>query len=171
MRWSRCLLNLDDVISFGTTAPEALRRLEEVQEWLSTFGLQMKAKQCIFMQSGLSGTHSWSIRLACDPGKVLALRAWNVPDSVKQVRQLVGFTGYYRRFIQNFAGLLVALTQEGVACVWITEQVAFYTLNACMLQAAILGFPMVETLSGCFPCRLGSWRSAAPRFTGLVHSL
>ena len=30
MRWSRCLVYLDDVISFGKTVPEALLRLEEV---------------------------------------------------------------------------------------------------------------------------------------------
>ena len=30
---------------------------------------------------------------------------------------------------------------------------------------------MVGTLSGCFPCGLGSWRLTAPGFTGLAHSL
>ena len=30
MRWSRCLVYLDDVISFGKTVPEAIWRLEEV---------------------------------------------------------------------------------------------------------------------------------------------
>ena len=49
MRWSRCLLYLDDVISFGMTAPEALLRLEEVLERLSKFGLQLKAKKCTFL--------------------------------------------------------------------------------------------------------------------------
>ena len=45
------------------------------------------------------------------------MRAWHAPSSVKQVRQFAGFIGYYRRFIQNFAGLsepLVALTRKGV---------------------------------------------------------
>ena len=39
MRWSRCLVYLDDVISFGTTAPEALQRLEEVLEqvWIASY--------------------------------------------------------------------------------------------------------------------------------------
>ena len=41
MRWSRCLVYLDDVISFGTTAPEALQHLEEVLKRLSTFGHQL----------------------------------------------------------------------------------------------------------------------------------
>ena len=42
MRWSRCLVYLDDVISFGGTIPEALARLEEVLSRLSNFGLQLK---------------------------------------------------------------------------------------------------------------------------------
>ena len=86
--------------------------------------------------------------LACDPGKVSAVRAWHVPGSVAQVRQFVGFIGYYRRFIQNFAGLsepLVALTRKGVTFAWTNEQqVAFDTLKACLLQAPILGFPTEE---------------------------
>ena len=47
MRWSRCLVYLDDVISFGTTAPEALLRLEEVLERLSKFGLQLNKKSVL----------------------------------------------------------------------------------------------------------------------------
>ena len=85
--------------------------------------------------------------LACDPGKVSAVRAWHVPDSVKQVQQFVGFIGYYRRFMQNLAGLsepLVALTWKGVTFAWTAEQVAFNTLKACLLQAPILGFPNEE---------------------------
>ena len=40
MRWSRCLVYLDDVISFGKSVPEALGCLEEVLARLSDFGLQ-----------------------------------------------------------------------------------------------------------------------------------
>ena len=50
MRWSRCLVYLDDVISFGASISEALVRLEEVLCRLSNFGLQLKAKKCTFMQ-------------------------------------------------------------------------------------------------------------------------
>ena len=42
MRWSRCLVYMDDVISFGTDTREALSRLTEVLEHLSNFGLQLK---------------------------------------------------------------------------------------------------------------------------------
>ena len=45
MRWSRCLVYLDDVISFGTDASEALLCLEEVLGRLSSVRLQLKANK------------------------------------------------------------------------------------------------------------------------------
>ena len=107
MHWSRCLVYLDDVISFGTDASEALLRLEEVLERLSSFRLQLKANQCTFMQTEVAflGHIAGHSGLACDPVKILVVREWHVPSSVKQVRQFADFVGYYRRFIQNFAEL------------------------------------------------------------------
>ena len=54
--------------------------------------------------------------LACDPTKLAAVRNWHAPDKVKGVPQFVGFVGYYRRFVIDFADLaepLVALTGKG----------------------------------------------------------
>ena len=83
--------------------------------------------------------------LACDPEKLSAVRNWHEPNRVKSVRQFVGFVGYYRRFVKNFAEIadpLVALTRKGVPFVWADEQqTAFDAHKACLLSAPILGFP------------------------------
>ena len=107
MRWAHCLVYLDDVISFGTDVPEALLRLTEVLERLSSFGLQLKAKNCTFMQTEVAflGHVVGRAGLACDPEKLSAVHTWHTPDSVKQVRQFVCFVGCYRCFIPDFAGL------------------------------------------------------------------
>ena len=115
MRWSWCLVYLDDVISFGASVSEALVRWKRYSVRLSDFGLQLKAKKCTFMQTEVAflGHIVGRAGLACDPGKISVVWAWHALGSVKQVRQFVGFIGYYRRFIQDFAGLsepLVALT-------------------------------------------------------------
>ena len=127
MRWSRCLVYLDDVISFGTSILEALTRLEEVLSRLSDFGLQLKAKKCTFMQTEvafLGHIVGWT-RLACDPEKISAVRKWHAPDKVKAVCQFVGFVGYYRRFVKDFAGLAEpALTRKEAAFVWTDRQQA-----------------------------------------------
>ena len=48
-------------------------------------------------------------------------KSWPVPDCLKSVRQFLGFVGYYRRFIPNFA--------------------AFIDLCDALVQALILAFP------------------------------
>ena len=104
MRWSRCLVYLDNVISYGGTVTEALGRLEEVLCRLSNFGLQLKAKKCTFMQTEVIflGHIVGRTGLACDPAKLAAVQNWHAPDKVKGVRQFVGFVGYYRRFVKDF---------------------------------------------------------------------
>ena len=87
MHWSHCLVYLDDVISFGRTVMEALRRLEEVLCRLSNFGLQLKAKKCTLMQTEVVflGHIVGRTGLACDPAKLAAVRNWHAPDKVKGV--------------------------------------------------------------------------------------
>ena len=114
---------------------------------LSDFGLQLKAKKCTFMQTevGSLGHIVGRTGLACDPAKLSAVRNWHAPDKVKAVCQFVGFVGYYRRFVKDFAELLeplVALMRKGASFVWTAcQQTAFDALNACLLSAPILGFP------------------------------
>ena len=69
MRWSHCLVYLDDVISFGGTIAEDFARLEEVLSRLSNFGLQLKAMKCTFMQTEVVflGHIVGRMGLACDP--------------------------------------------------------------------------------------------------------
>ena len=91
MRWSRCLVYLDDVISFSGSVTEALAQLDEVLCQLSNFGLQLKAKKCTFMQTEVIflGHIVGRTGLACDTAKLEAVRNWHAPDKVKGVRQFV----------------------------------------------------------------------------------
>ena len=146
MCWSCCLVYFDNVISFGGTVTEALVRLEEVLCYLSN-SLQLKAKKCTFMQTEVVflGHIVGHTGLACNPAKLAAVQNWHAPDKVKEVRQFVGFVGYYRRFAKDFADLaepLVALARKGVPFVWTDrQQTEFEILKACLVRAPILGFP------------------------------
>ena len=78
------------------------------------------------------------------------MRKWHAPDKVKAVRQFVGFVGYYRRFVKDFAELaepLVALTRKGAPFVWTDrQQTVFEALKDCLISASILGFPTEDGL-------------------------
>ena len=55
------------------------------------------------------------------PGKDRGRQTWPVRDCLKSVHQFLGFVGYYRRFIPNFADIampLVTLTGRDFLFVW-----------------------------------------------------
>ena len=44
-----------------------------------------------------------------DPDKLAALATWPEPDNVKTLRSFLGFTGYYRRSIKDYAKIVKPL--------------------------------------------------------------
>ena len=104
LRWSRCLVYLDDIISFGTTFDDALDNLTLIFECLHSYGLQLKSSKCHLFQTSVPflGHVVGRRGLECDPRKIEDVKSWPVPDCLKSVRQFLGFVCYYRRFIPSF---------------------------------------------------------------------
>ena len=147
LRWSRCLVYLDDIISFGTTFDDALDIFTLIFERLCTYRLQLKSTKCHLFQTSVPflGHVVGRRGLECDPRKIEDVKSWPVPDCLKSVWQFLGFVGYYRRFIPNFADLaepLVTLTGKDVPFVWRPARViAFTSLRDALIRAPILAFP------------------------------
>ena len=89
LRWSRCLVYLDDIISFGSTFRNALDNLTLIFERLRSYGLQLKSTKChLFQTSILFLGHIVGRRgLECDPVKIEDDKSWPVPDCRKSVCQ------------------------------------------------------------------------------------
>ena len=150
LRWSRCLVYLDDIISFGTTFDDALDNLTLIFERLRSYGLQLKSTKCHLFRTSVPFSVPVVGRreLECDPRKIENVKSWPVPDCLKSVRQFLGFVGYYRRFIPSFADLaepLVALTGpsiKDVPFIWRPAcSTAFRDLRDALVRAPILAFP------------------------------
>ena len=94
--WSRCLVYLDDIFSFGTTFDDALDNLTLIFERLRLYGLQLKSTKCHLFQTSVPflghvvGKERTRVRPQED------VKSWPVPDCLKSVRQFLGFVGYYR---------------------------------------------------------------------------
>ena len=147
LRWSRCLVYLDDIISIGSTFDDALFSLTLIFERLRSYGLQLKYTKCHLFQSSVpfQGHIVGRRGLECDPAKIADVKSWPVPDCLKSIRQFLGIVGYYRRFISKFADVatpLVTLTGKDVPFVWDAScSSAFGTLRDALIHVPILAFP------------------------------
>ncbi|KRX42752.1 Retrovirus-related Pol polyprotein from transposon 17.6, partial [Trichinella sp. T6] len=144
---SKCLVYLDDVIVFGRTAEEHTARLQEVLDRLRKVGLKVKPEKCQLMKRKVAYLgHIISEKgIATDPSKTRAVKEWQAPSCVSELRQFLGLASYYRKFVNGFASIAAPLHRllEGDAEWKWTEdcQVAFDALKHQLTSAPILAYP------------------------------
>ena len=75
--------------------------------------LKLKPSKCKFFceKLGFLGYVISSEGISADPEKVKAIKDWEPPLTVKQVRQFQGLVGYLRRYIKNFSNIAEPITR------------------------------------------------------------
>ena len=106
-----CLIFLDDILVFSETFKEHISRLEAVFSRLQQHDFKLKASKCELFKNRVTylGHVVSSNGVETDPDKLAALATWPEPDNVKTFRSFLGFTGYYRRFIKDYAKIVKPL--------------------------------------------------------------
>jgi hypothetical protein len=114
---------------------------------LQTHDLYLEPAKCTFEQPemdylGIVIKHG---EIHMEQVKVDKVKTWKSPTTVREVRKFLGFTGYYRYFIQNYSSIarpLHQLTHKGVKWHWETEhQRAFEQLRDIMCTKPVLRQP------------------------------
>ena len=144
-----CLCYLDDVIVFGKTLTEHNDRLKTVLTRFRDNNLRVKLAKCVFASPQVTYLgHCISQQgVSPDPTKLTAVAEISLPSNIKEVRTFLGLTGYYRRFIPNYATVAQPLTKltSKEYCnnfVWTDEcTAAFDKLKQLLCSAPILCYP------------------------------
>ena len=104
---------LDDILIYSEDPLEHKEHVKKVLERLRATGLQADIKKCEF---GVTRTKYLDFivstsGLEVDPEKVLIVKDWKAPCSVKGVQLFLGFCSFYWRFIPNFGKIAKPLTR------------------------------------------------------------
>src|SRR6478735_4252927 len=135
---------LDDIVIYSETLEEHVQHVRAVLDRLKQQNLYAKISKCDFHKSsvrwlGYVVSHNG---LAMDPEKTDVIRNWPIPRQLRDVRSFLGFSNFYRGFINNYSAIttpMTELTKKGREFVWAEpQQKAFELLKSKMGQAPVL---------------------------------
>ncbi len=133
--------------SLRDTFDNALQNLEMVFQRLRDANSRLKPKKCtLFQREVVYLGHVVSDEgISCDPSKLEAVRNWDSPTNVTEVRNFVGLAGYYRKFIPDFSTVaypLTQLTQKNRTFRWSDQcESSFQQLKLLLSSSPILAYP------------------------------
>lgn len=155
---------LDDLIVFSDSLEEHEERLMKVLKRIADFGLKLSPSKCKFFQTKVKYLgHEISAKgIQPDPDKVAAIKEWPRPQTVRELRSFLGFTGYYRRFVRDYSRIVRPLNDllkgefaprnkkqtqwkrtnsSSLSSIWTSDcQEAFELIIQKLTSAPVLGF-------------------------------
>ncbi|CAH2218004.1 jg19309 [Pararge aegeria aegeria] len=138
------LVYMDDVLIPSKDFGEGLQRLEEVLLLMRKGGLTLKLSKCCFFLSSVDflgfDVSADGIRPGCRKSE--AVSKFPRPTNQHEVRQFLGLSGFFRRFIKNYAMITAPLTdllRKNVGWSWNNErELAFEKVKDLLTKGPLL---------------------------------
>ena len=126
LKWSMCLVYLDDCLVFGATFDQLLERLHLVLTAIENAGLTINPRKCVFATDRVFhlGHVIDAGGIRPNPEKVSALSEMIVKN-VKTLRSFIGVASFFRKFVPGFSIIaqpLFKLLKKNVPWSWGLEQ-------------------------------------------------
>lgn len=107
-----CLVYLDDIIIFSTTLEEHVQSVNKVFKTLRAANLKVQITKSEFFkkETKFLGHIVTADGIKPNPEKLKAIENLEVPKKLKDLQAFLGITGYYRRFIKDYAKIAKPMT-------------------------------------------------------------
>ena len=157
-----CFPFVDDIMVPGKGFDEEYSRLRRVFQKTRENKLKLNSSKCQLFQrrACYCGHIVSSDGIETDPAKVAKIADWREPENATELREFLGFAGYYRKFVAGFATIAKPLNQliggpskrhakkkdatTAVTPEWRwdePQQKAFDKLKECLTSPPILAYP------------------------------
>jgi hypothetical protein len=144
--WRFVLVFMDDILVYSPSLDTHLEHLSTVLKLLREAKLFVKASKCSFACASLEylGHIISAAGVATDPQKTKAMLDWPIPSTVTELRGFLGLTGYYHKFVRNYAIIARPLTLllKKKSFIWSDRATeAFHALKLAMTTTPVLCLP------------------------------
>lgn len=144
---------LDDVLLHSKTVEDAIDALRKILQIFREQNLTLNLKKCSFLMTSINFLGFEIEKDTVKPGKekIKAVEHFPVPKSVRNIRQFLGLTGYFRQFVPDYALIakpLTLLLKKTVPWKWKEEQdAAFRKLQQMLISRPVLSLynPQADT--------------------------
>ena len=146
-----CLIYLDDIIVFSANFADHLTRLSSVFDRLRVVGLKLKPEKCHFAKAHVTylGHVISNEGITPDKAKIASVANYPTPQNSKEVKQFIGLSNYYRRFIPSYAAIAEPLHwllhKNNKVFAWTAEcDTSFNILKTKLTTPPVLTFPQFK---------------------------
>lgn len=143
-----CVVYLDDILIFSTSLEEHKNNVQLVFNRLRENNLKIEIDKCKFFAKSTEylGHIMTTEGFKPNPNKIEAIQKLKLPETAKQIKSFLGATGYYRKFIKDYAKIAFGMTKylkKGARINTKDPQYmdAFYKLKRLLTEEPILRYP------------------------------
>ncbi|GBP10946.1 Retrovirus-related Pol polyprotein from transposon gypsy [Eumeta japonica] len=103
---------IDDVLIYSSSPEEHMKHIEIIIKALNEATLRISIEKSKFFQTEVEylGHVVKHGKICTNPEKVEAIEKLPIPENLKELRGFLGMTGYYRKFVKNYASIAKPLT-------------------------------------------------------------
>ncbi|KAL4569364.1 hypothetical protein LXL04_025000 [Taraxacum kok-saghyz] len=140
------LVFFDDILVYSPSITSHYEHLHFVFHTLLQHNYHAKPSKCSFAANEIPflGHIISANEVAADPEKIAAIQSWPIPTSFTTLRAFFGLTGYYRRFVKDYAHTASPMTdilKQSTFTWFAPAQQAFTTLQTAMTDLITLALP------------------------------
>lgn len=107
-----CFVYIDDIVIFSPDEKSHANHISKVFETLAKANMKVQVDKCQFFKKEIEylGFVISSQGVSTNPTKVQAIVNVPYPNTLKELRSFLGLSGYYRRFVMDYAKIAKPLT-------------------------------------------------------------
>lgn len=108
-----CVVYLDDILIFSTTLQEHVKAIRDIFKILESKNLKIQVDKCNFMrkETEFLGHILTKDGMKPNPNKIKVIEKLELPKTERQIKSFLGLTGYYRKFVKNYAKVAQPITK------------------------------------------------------------